>query len=80
MIKITTSIRLSTYKSTMHKAPHWKGLNTYKSTMHEALYRKGLCTYKPTMHEAPHRKGHALTSDHGGSNPTIASEWPPVLE
>ena len=70
--------RLSTYKLTMHEAPHHKGLSTYKPTMHEALHRKGLCTYKPTMHEEPHQKGHALTSDHEGTNPTIALEWPPV--
>ena len=55
-----------------------KGLSTYNPTMHEALHRKGLCTYNMTMQKEPHRKGHALTSDHGGTNPIVASEWPPV--
>ena len=65
-------------QSTMLKITTSKSLNTYKPTMHEAPHRKGLCTYKPSMHELPHQKGHALTSDHGVTNPTIASEWPLV--
>ena len=78
MLESTGLTRINTYKPTMHEASHWKGLSTYKPTMHEASHRKGLCTYKLTMHEAPHWKGHALKSDHEGTNPTIASEWPPV--
>ena len=50
-----------------------KGLSTYNLTMHEAPHQKGIYTYNLTMHEALHQKGHALTYDHGGTNPTIAS-------
>ena len=57
-----------------------KGFNTYNLTMHEAPHRKGISTYNMTMHEALHQNGHALTSYHGGTNPTIASEWPLVLD
>ena len=78
MLESTASKGISTYNPTMHKAPHQKGLSTYNLTMHKAPHQKGLCTYNLTMHKASHQKGHALTSDHGGTNPTIASEWPPV--
>ena len=77
MLESTASTRLNTYKLTMHEALHQKGINTYKLTMHEVPHWKGISTYKLTMHEALHQKGHALTSDHGGTNPTITSEWSP---
>ena len=80
MLESTVMKRISTYNMTMHEAPHRKGLSTYNLTMHEAPHQKGLCTYNMTMHKASHQKGHALTFDHKGTNPTIASEWPPVSE
>ena len=80
MLESTALKRISSYNPTMHEAPHRKGLSTYNLTMHEAPHQKGICTYNMTMHKAPHRKGHALTSDHGGTNPTITSEWPPVVD
>ena len=80
MLESTALKGLNTYNSTMHEAPHRKGLSTYNLTMHEALHQKGLYTYNLAMHKASHQKGHALTSDHGGTNPTIESKWPPVLD
>ena len=77
MLKSTALKRLNTYIRPCSKAPHRKGLALTIDHARKHYIERDMHLY-PTMLEITTSKGHALTSDHGGTNPTIALEWPPV--